>query len=290
MVLRSPALLTIFVVSCIGTPLMACEPILQSPVRTEVIIDPFEGTETATEETVDIENRGDTVCELQAQFLAEDGTPVPFRIGENLYSVILQPDGDASQFEQTAEGVFRFRLDASGTARMRFTVRPQSVSERGAGELSSSILFELSDLDSDTIFDLRNIEVAEIVPARVRAKVALSQTGGGSESLTLDFPNLQEGQNERFYLQTTSTVPVTLTFVSSNNGMLIAEDGTARGFEIPYGLTIDGIKTNLDQVTTLFQPFTTQGKVYRGEVIIGSVDNAGAGLYRDEIVVIIEAE
>ncbi|MDJ0978568.1 MAG: hypothetical protein QNI87_08525 [Erythrobacter sp.] len=267
-----------------------CDPILQIPVRTEVTINALEDDVILQDETITIENRGNGTCDLEARFIGNDRSPLPFRIGTSLYNVSLSPDSAAFQFERRADGVYRLRLGASTRTRLILRIDPQVVPSRQAGETSESIIFELVDLGIDEVLEVRNILVVEAIPSLVKASVALSANQSGLDTLLLDFAELETGDRQRFYLQTRANSPITITMTSTNGGQLKNLSGPGEA-AIDYALSVDGTAVDLRQPYTMFQPFIEPaGEVYRGEVVIGSTASAAAGQYRDEILVRVETD
>jgi spore coat protein U-like protein len=160
-----------------------------------------------------------------------------------------------------------------------------------AGQYNDTVTAYLYDLSNLRQLDRRTFTPSVRVDARADVSVSASTPGFdiASTFTTLDLGELRTGERAQAFVTVRSTSDYELSLASDNGARLRREGG---GETIDYQASLDGSSVQLTKTARTVErgrgPTARDGRSYRLEVRIGSVDRKRAGTYSDRIRIRVE--
>lgn len=292
--LKAIALGTAAVGFSVSTANAACELVVLDPPSSITVDYDVYGFQRAFDTTeVQVQNIGDSICELE--FVIEDvaDAPPPFQFIQAGVAIEVNAPGlQRPQSDQVVQGIFGLSLAPNETQLVTldfFTEQYVAVpSGSYARELSVGIrLDNTTDLLEEFVIDLG-------LNAIPRAQVNIAGSAGifGQDTFSdfVDFGEPEVNESKRVFIQTRSNTVATVTIRSDNKGVMKHE--TANGSYIDYRAELDGTVLDLsgDVVISNLNATDLDGDSSPLDLTIEELVNPFAGSYSDRIVIEIEAQ
>lgn len=263
------------------------EPVIEASPEPALVYEPFGAAPPLTELVVTIEGPPQSVLRVTPATVGVlafegQGTAIPYALSSpdappsagGAVLEILVPDGDDEA--------------AAGRAEVAVQLLPVPNLTPPPGDYEALIDLALLGPGGDVLTQLIEVPVLLTVPAR--ADVVFAGTTGAfdpSRSVAfIDFGELETGERRDLFVTVRANADTLITLASENGGVLKHEEKP----ELPsigYTVTLDGEASSLAAPLLLTRPTPSGpgGTAYPLAIIIGRVEGAFAGPYRDLITV-----
>jgi hypothetical protein len=201
-------------------------------------------------------------------------------------SRILKECDDASSDKEVIRGKLK-RKKKTTQKNYNIKVDPLQVCAPGVySDVFTVGLYEGDKINNCTFVESKDVVFTVDVPADIQMSVVDSGGSFDEDSLskTLDFGEIEDGEEQHCDIRIRSNAGYVLTIESENNGVMKHNDGYEA--TIPYGLSIDGSSKDVSseaEVASSWGTTSQEGNVHSLSVQINGIDGFLSGSYSDTL-------
>jgi hypothetical protein len=273
-----------------AAPSQACQlRVVKTPEQVRIPFDPFAVSRTAGRLDVELENSGETACELEMVVNDAAGTPIRLVRPAGVEVEFRPREGSAIRRDSTRPGVFTFLIPPKTATRAELDAVALSEGVTEPGDHRADIQLELRRPNGDLYASRLPLAVVLSTPARAQANIAgaAGAFGTGASVDVIDFGPAVTGATKRAFLQVRANTKAKVTINSENKGRLLHEEYGEKAPVFTYALSLDQTPVDLTAVAVreLTVPRTLEGASLPMDFVLGEFAGQMAGTYKDIVTI-----